>query len=131
MLRGARLGLATLRLNVARQVLNSKVPFKFQCPRGELEAALKSARPLREGPIPDELGQCGELEALSLSDNQLSGGVPASLGNCANLKTLQLFKNQLEGPIPDEPGQCGELEALDLRQNQLTGCVPASLDKCT
>ena len=29
MLRGARLGLATLRLKVARQVLNSKVPFKF------------------------------------------------------------------------------------------------------
>ena len=116
MLRGARLGLATLRLKVARQVLNSKVPFKFNV--RVVSWRLHSNQLDLEGPIPDELGQCGELEALSLSDNQLSGGVPASLGNCANLKTLQLFKNQLEGPIPDELGQCGELEELELQKKR-------------
>ena len=84
-----------------------------------------------QGPIPDELVQCGALEWLQLSDNQLTGSVPASFGTCAKLKKLSLYKNHLKGPIPNELGQCGALEFLQLDQNQLTGGVPASLGKCT
>ena len=50
--------------------------------------------------IPDELGQCGALEVLYLSQNQLTGGVPASLGKCAKLEKLTLDANQLEGVVP-------------------------------
>ena len=50
--------------------------------------------------IPDELGQCGALEVLYLSQNQLTGGVPASLGKCAKLMKLKLEANRLEGAVP-------------------------------
>ena len=30
-----------------------------------------------KGPIPEELGRCGELDGLQLQEHQLTGGVPA------------------------------------------------------
>ena len=31
-----------------------------------------------KGPIPEDLGRCGEREGLQMRENQLTGGVPAS-----------------------------------------------------
>ena len=49
------------------------------------------------GPIPSELGNFDNLQALGLHDNQLSGPIPSELGNLANLKLLTLWGNQLSG----------------------------------
>ena len=35
-----------------------------------------------KGPIPEELGRCGELDGLQLQEHQLTGGVPASRTPC-------------------------------------------------
>ena len=72
-----------------------------------------------DGRIPDELGQCGELEALELSTNQLTGGVPASLGKCAKLKRLWLNMNKLEGAVPaTELAKLTTLTDLYLDENE-------------
>ena len=77
------------------------------------------------------MDKCGEVELLTLSGNQLTGGIPASIGQCTKLKRLLLWGNQLEGCIPEEIGACVALELLQLQKNKLTGGIPACLGQCT
>ena len=79
------------------------------------------------GPIPSELGNLANLQALNLWGNQLSGPIPSDLGNLDNLEFLILDINQLSGSIPSELGNLANLEELFLGGNQLSGCVPAAL----
>ena len=78
------------------------------------------------GEIPSELGQLGQLQTLSLYNNQLDS-LPAALGQLGQLQTLSLENNQLSGSIPPELGQLGQLRALYLHRNQLSGPIPAAL----
>ena len=85
-----------------------------------------SSRPLGEwhGVSTDADGRVTELD---LRDNQLSGPIPSQLGNLANLQALGLGSNQLSGSIPSQLGNLAYLQRLELRDNQFSGCVPVKL----
>ena len=69
----------------------------------------------------------GNVTALKLPNNQLTGMIPAELGNLAKLKDLRLSRNNLVGEIPPELGNLANLNNLRLSGNQLTGCIPSAL----
>ncbi|CAI0389620.1 unnamed protein product [Linum tenue] len=83
------------------------------------------------GPIPEEIGQCGNLAILDLSDNRFVGPIPNEMGSLTNLTTLDLSGNRLSGPIPETLGDLTSLLILDLQNNQLTGSIPESITRPT
>ncbi|KAM1031818.1 hypothetical protein ACFX13_036334 [Malus domestica] len=80
------------------------------------------------GKIPDELGNCKNLQVLGLADTQVSSSLPASLelGNLQKLEKMLLWQNNLEGTIPEEIGNCGNLITIDLSLNSVSGSIPQS-----
>ena len=90
------------------------------------------------GPIPVELGNLVNLEALNFGindweslqrnndNNNLTGPIPVELGNLVNLERLNLAVNYLTGPIPVELGNLVNLEYLHLGGNALTP-IPVEL----
>ena len=82
-----------------------------------------------KGPIPADLANLEQLEALYLNDNQLTGAIPAELGDLSRLVRLLLAGNELSGEIPEELGNLGSLELLLLGENKLSGKVPPGLGK--
>ena len=81
-----------------------------------------------QGPLPDELGQLGDLTVLNLGGNHLSGGIPLSIGQLTFLEALNLERNQLTGTIPPEIEHLENLETLNLAGNQLSGNLPTALE---
>ncbi len=79
------------------------------------------------GPLPPELGKLQHLEVLSLDRNSLSDSLPSELGNLSNLTRLALNRNSLTGAIPSELGSLSNLSILGLARNSLSGPLPASL----
>ena len=79
------------------------------------------------GPIPPQLANLTELQALELHHNRLAGPVPSELGTLANLTSLELYSNDLTGDIPPALGNLGNLRSLDLYGNDLTGEIPPAL----
>jgi Leucine-rich repeat (LRR) protein len=71
--------------------------------------------------------QDGQVVAISLLFNNLSGTLPASLSDLTALKTLELSFNKLEGALPASLGSLGQLEVLAINGNALNGTIPASL----
>ena len=53
-----------------------------------------------EGPIPPELGNLSNLQALIAYENRLSRAIPTELGKLTDLQTLWLASNNLVGEIP-------------------------------
>ena len=89
--------------------------------------ALSLGRNNLSGNLPEELGNLSNLEELYLWGNQLSGSIPKELSNLINLEQLHLDNNQLSGSIPTELGNLSNLESLNLRHNQLSGSIPTEL----
>jgi Leucine-rich repeat (LRR) protein len=79
------------------------------------------------GPLPVNLSNLSNLQALSLQNNKLTGSIPSELGNLSNLQTLYLQFNQLTGSILPELGNLSKLTGLSLQSNQLTGSIPPQL----
>ncbi len=69
----------------------------------------------------------GNVTALWLNMNELSGELPSELGSLTSLARLYLNGNQLSGEIPSELGDLEDLEELFLAGNQLSGCIPTGL----
>lgn len=80
------------------------------------------------GTIPPEFCRLTHLKYLYLFGNQLSGSIPAEIGQMINLSELILADNQLSGNIPSELGQLLNLKELYSANNQLTGAVPSELN---
>ncbi|XP_039009994.1 probable LRR receptor-like serine/threonine-protein kinase At3g47570 [Hibiscus syriacus] len=57
---------------------------------------------LFEGPIPPSLSSLKGLQALDISDNNLSGGIPEFLESFGALRYLNVSFNDFEGAIPSE-----------------------------
>ncbi|XP_037450642.1 putative receptor-like protein kinase At3g47110 [Triticum dicoccoides] len=76
------------------------------------------------GPLPNEVGNLGNLNQLSLSGNQLSGMVPDSIHNCIVLEEIFLDNNFFEGSIPRSLTNIQGLSILNLDMNEFSGEVP-------
>ncbi|KAG9159873.1 hypothetical protein Leryth_007870 [Lithospermum erythrorhizon] len=93
---------------------------------GNLQALILNNNFL-SGDLPQSLVNCTNLIWVSLSSNHLTGKIPADIGNLVNLAILQLGNNSLTGPIPAGIGKCKNLIWLDLNSNNLTGPVPMEI----
>ena len=69
----------------------------------------------------------GQLNALTLQENNLVGMIPPELGQIAGLTELNLSSNFLSGPVPDELGDLSQLVRLYLNDTSLMGPLPQSL----
>ncbi|MCY3773565.1 MAG: Ig-like domain-containing protein [Gemmatimonadetes bacterium] len=79
------------------------------------------------GELPPGLGDLTGLALLNLSRNSLSGPIPAELGQLTSLEQMNLAENNLSGEIPSELGQLTGLRQLSLGDNALSGGIPAEL----
>jgi Leucine-rich repeat (LRR) protein len=79
------------------------------------------------GTIPPEMGNLAALSSLNLYDNQISGIIPPEIGDLTSITTLYLYNNQIGGTIPPEIGEMTGLKTLVLSGNQLTGPIPAEI----
>jgi len=69
--------------------------------------------------IPPELGNCTEMEQLSLASNRLNGSIPAELGSMTNAESLDLSGNRLRGEIPVALTNLTHVYQLSLDYNAL------------
>ena len=83
------------------------------------------------GAIPAELGRLTSMISLELEGNELTGSIPPEIGNLVNLKVLNVSGNRLTGSIPADLGKLTNLELLLLKGNELTGPIPVELGTLT
>ena len=69
----------------------------------------------------------GNIIAINLSNNNLSGSIPSEIGDLTNLTSLNLSENNLVGSIPPSFANLTNLTQFDISDNALTGCYDASL----
>ncbi|XP_022852077.1 receptor kinase-like protein Xa21 [Olea europaea var. sylvestris] len=80
------------------------------------------------GQIPESIFNLSMLQALSLTDNSISGNLPSSIANgLPNLELLLLGGNQLSGEIPASISNFSKLTKLDLGENFFHRRVPLNL----
>ncbi|KAG2239247.1 hypothetical protein Bca52824_090107 [Brassica carinata] len=83
------------------------------------------------GEIPTTICEMVSLDALVLSNNNLSGSIPRCFNNLnTKLSILHLRNNSLSGNFPEESVSVG-LVSLDVGHNKLSGELPKSLINCT
>ncbi|MED6112252.1 hypothetical protein PIB30_059987 [Stylosanthes scabra] len=69
----------------------------------------------------------GDMSALDLSCNHLSGEIPNQIGDLFDLHSLNLSNNHLNGSIPKSFKNLQAIESLDLSNNRLSGQIPLEL----
>ncbi|XP_068639573.1 putative receptor like protein 25 [Aristolochia californica] len=79
---------------------------------------------LKQGTIPEEVGNLIGLIALNLSGNQFFGKIPQSIGKLYQLQNLDLSRNHLSGSIPLAIVSLTFLSHLNLSYNNLSGIIP-------
>ena len=82
-----------------------------------------------EGPIPQSLVNCKDLEVLDIGNNKLNGTFPSWLGNLKNLQILVMHSNRFYGHIvnPKVASSFSHLRIIDLSHNGFNGCLPTKL----
>ncbi len=83
------------------------------------------------GTIPPEIGNFSYLTSLNLGDNQITGAIPPEIANLIRLEELQIDNNQLTGNIPVGFGNLTHLSALNLSNNQLTDAIPSEIGEAS
>lgn len=81
----------------------------------------------RTGELPESMRNLKKLQSLQLMGNQLTGDIPSWIGEYADLTTLYLHINQFTGPIPRSIGNLTKLSRIYLHQNKLTGTIPSEI----
>nr|XP_029117513.1 putative receptor like protein 25 [Elaeis guineensis] len=71
------------------------------------------------------------VNAMDLSDNNLSRAIPEELTNLFGLLVLNLSRNHLSGEITKKIDALQQLELLDLSSNDLFGGIPSSMKVLT
>ncbi|XWS10615.1 hypothetical protein CRYUN_Cryun38cG0011900 [Craigia yunnanensis] len=82
-----------------------------------------------EGPIPQSLVNCKDLELLDFGKNKLNDTFPSWLGNLKNPQILVLRSNRFYGHIanPDVVSSFSHLQIIDLSDNDFNGFLPTKL----
>ncbi|KAH9618377.1 hypothetical protein KSS87_000825 [Heliosperma pusillum] len=80
-----------------------------------------------EGPIPENLSSCANLNSLNLHGNKLNGTIPGAFQNLESMTYLNLSSNNFGGPIPLEISRMGNLDTLDLSDNKFSGSIPSPI----
>ncbi|KAL6139873.1 hypothetical protein ACLB2K_058174 [Fragaria x ananassa] len=111
-------------LPIAPERFQKKILYAFLVGENKLTGAFP-------GQIPTTIGQIRDLEHLSLSGNNLTGGIPASLGQLYSLHVLELSWNSLTGEIPKDLVSLRNLRVLLLDKNKLSGQIPSGLANVT
>ena len=96
------------------------------CGGGQVTALILSNNQL-SGVMPTELGNLSRLFYLIMAGNQLTGSIPPELGSLPKLTNLVLASNQLSGSIPAELENLPTLNQMNLSSNQLSGSIPPEL----
>jgi Leucine-rich repeat (LRR) protein len=73
----------------------------------------------------------GDINKISLENNNLVGAIPASIGTFSSLKEISLVNNKINGTIPASIGNLSTLQRLNLENNLLTGSMPVELTTLT
>ncbi|XP_072963929.1 probable LRR receptor-like serine/threonine-protein kinase At2g24230 [Typha angustifolia] len=76
------------------------------------------------GPLPNDIGNFGQLESLNLSRNNFSGAIPIEILNCKSLVSLDFSSNRLSGRIPSLGTALKNLTALNLAGNLFSEKLP-------
>jgi Leucine-rich repeat (LRR) protein len=97
---------------------------------GDVTALDLSANNL-SGTIPPEIGDLSALTDIQLHNNELSGTIPPEMGNLTALSSLNLYDNQISGIIPPEIGDLTSITTLYLYNNQIGGTIPAEIGEMT
>ncbi|XP_022735334.1 receptor-like protein 12 [Durio zibethinus] len=83
-----------------------------------------------EGPIPQSLVNCLDLEILDLGNNNFIDTFPSWLGKLKNLQVLVLRSNRLYGHIVNPEvvaSSFSNLRIIDLSQNDFHGSLPTKI----
>ncbi|KAJ0090741.1 hypothetical protein Patl1_13763 [Pistacia atlantica] len=80
-----------------------------------------------EGPIPDNLSSCTNLNSLNVHGNKLNGTIPPAFQRLESMTYLNLSSNNIRGSIPIELSRIGNLDHLDLSNNKISGSIPSPL----
>ena len=95
--------------------------------QGEVTALVLDGNNL-SGSLPAELGKLGSLTRLALNRNGISGPIPAELGSLSGLSIIGIARNSLSGNLPAELGNLSALTKLSLHDNTgLSGALPSGL----
>ncbi|PPD89836.1 hypothetical protein GOBAR_DD13224 [Gossypium barbadense] len=73
----------------------------------------------------DNLGRCVSLEHLFLDANLFEGSIPASLSLLRGLEALDVSDNNLSGGVPEFLVSFGALKYLNLSFNKFNGVIPS------
>jgi len=81
------------------------------------------------GPLPPEIGNLAHLREMHFDYNNLSGSLPREIANLTELRELWLPHNNLSGSVPPELADLSLLTELRLGPNNFTGPFPAELTR--
>eukprot|EP00534_Pseudo-nitzschia_fraudulenta_P006134 CAMPEP_0201183168 /NCGR_PEP_ID=MMETSP0851-20130426/123000_1 /ASSEMBLY_ACC=CAM_ASM_000631 /TAXON_ID=183588 /ORGANISM="Pseudo-nitzschia fraudulenta, Strain WWA7" /LENGTH=793 /DNA_ID=CAMNT_0047467857 /DNA_START=74 /DNA_END=2458 /DNA_ORIENTATION=+ len=105
--------------------LTGRIPAELGFNLNRLQALTISETNI-SGNIDTSFGRLPSLQSLDFSNNQLRSAIPSELGTLANLVTLNLGNNFLDGIIPESIGTIPTLQQIRLNNNLLEGGIPAS-----
>lgn len=101
--------------------------FGVKCnPQGKFIEALNLTNKEISGVIATEISYLDGLKVLDLRNNHLSGEIPNNFGRLSQLKELFLGFNYLSGTIPE---LATNLQVLYLHTNYFSGTIPETLCK--
>ncbi|CAN4090327.1 unnamed protein product [Withania somnifera] len=81
------------------------------------------------GGIPSNICQLKELNILAISHNKITGDIPRNINCLSKLKVFYIGYNQIKGTIPTSLGNISSLQYLNCRNNHLDGPIPPELGK--
>ena len=86
------------------------------------------------GTIPYELGQMSNLRQIDLHSNKLTGTIPQELGDIDVLNSIVIYSNNMVGTLTDNSGVCSlryDAELLELWVDCGIQCPESCCTKCT
>ena len=81
------------------------------------------------GQLPESICELEKLRVLDFAFNRIEGSIPHTLSRMTDLIEIRLGKNNLTGKIPESIVNLNQLKVLDFFDNELSGTLPANIDR--